>query len=164
MVAFLMAQADIASYLIRIPKEFEILSIFIAGLCFVSVFTIAPSVVVLGQLAVENSLPLVVIVGGIGALCGDYLIFRFFRDRIFNDVNYLRSLSPIRRITKIPYLGISRWIFIVVGALIIASPFPDEVGLAMMGLTKVNMRVFVPLSFILNAAGILVIGLIARAV
>jgi hypothetical protein len=48
--------------------------------------------------------------------------------------------------------------------LIIASPFPDELGLMLMGLSKTNTKVFILLSFVLNFIGILVMGLLLRRV
>lgn len=163
-VAWMLTATDVASFLLGISKEFELLAIFIAGFCFVSIFTILPATIVLGQFAVENSLPIVVLFGGIGALCGDYVIFRFFRNRVSGDMHYLASLSVFKQIKHFHRLRVSRWLFAIIGAIVIASPLPDEVGLAMMGLTKIGMRLFVLLSFSLNALGILMIGMVARAI
>jgi len=60
------------------------------------------------------------------------------------------------------HLRLFRWSMVLFGALVIASPLPDEIGLAMMGLSKVKTLLFIPISFSLNAFGILIIGLIAR--
>jgi hypothetical protein len=49
------------------------------------------------------------------------------------------------------------------GALIIASPLPDELGLVFLGISKLKTRYFLPLSFVLNFFGILIIGLIAKS-
>ena len=51
----------------------------------------------------------------------------------------------------------------MLGALIIASPLPDELGLAMMGVARIKLRVLIPISLVLNFAGIVLIGLIANA-
>ncbi|OGG78335.1 hypothetical protein A3A36_01445 [Candidatus Kaiserbacteria bacterium RIFCSPLOWO2_01_FULL_52_12b] len=55
-----------------------------------------------------------------------------------------------------------KWLIPFVGALIIASPLPDEAGLAMMGLSKMKTSVFIPISFALNFLGILAIGIFAK--
>jgi len=44
----------------------------------------------------------------------------------------------------------------------VISPLPDELGLAMMGLSKMKTSLFIPISFILNSLGILAIGLITK--
>ena len=49
------------------------------------------------------------------------------------------------------------------GAIIIASPLPDELGLAMMGLSRVPIAAFIPISYTMNFLGILLIEFIAGA-
>ena len=51
-----------------------------------------------------------------------------------------------------------------IGALIIASPLPDELGLVMLGAAGVKTKYFIILSFSLNFAGLVAIGLITKAV
>jgi hypothetical protein len=41
------------------------------------------------------------------------------------------------------------------GAVIIASPFPDEIGVSLMGMARMSGLAFVALTYVLNAAGIL---------
>src|SRR3989344_5750951 len=54
--------------------------------------------------------------------------------------------------------GYSPWeIGLVVGAILIASPLPDEIGVSLMGLSKISTIRFVILSFVLNATGIFLI-------
>lgn len=163
-VAWMLTATDVASFLLGISTEFELLAIFVAGFCFVSIFTILPATVVLGQFAIEQSLPLVAVIGGLGALCGDYVIFRFFRDRIAGDMRFFSSLTFFRQLKHFHRLHVSRWFLAIVGAIIVASPLPDEVGLAMLGLTKIGMRLFVPVSFVLNTGSIVLVGLVARAI
>ena len=56
-----------------------------------------------------------------------------------------------------------RWFLMGVGALIIALPLPDEIGLVMMGLSRMKARHLIPISFVLNSLGIALVGLVARA-
>jgi len=162
--AWMLTATDVVGLLLDISNEFELVAIFVAGFCFVSIFTILPATVVLGQFAIEQSLPLVAVIGGMGALCGDYVIFRFFRNRISGDMHYLASLPVLKQIKHFHRLRVSRWLFAIIGAIVIASPLPDEVGLAMMGLTTIGARLFAVLSFSLNTIGIVLIGLVARAI
>jgi hypothetical protein len=50
------------------------------------------------------------------------------------------------------------------GGLIIASPLPDELGLALMGFVKTNNWTFAIISILCNALGIFVIAVVARAI
>jgi hypothetical protein len=50
----------------------------------------------------------------------------------------------------------------VVGAVIIASPLPDELGLALLGFSRIDRRYFFAISYTMNFIGIVLIGLAAR--
>src|SRR5574339_602266 len=62
------------------------LGAFIAGIFFVSTFTVAPASVVLFYLARELSPLEVAIFAGVGGVLGDYLIFSFLRERVFEEI------------------------------------------------------------------------------
>lgn len=136
-------------------KDFAILASLISGMFFVSIFTVAPATVALIELAEISSPFSVALFGGIGALLGDLLIFRFFRDSL--SVNLLDKLMGAEEtwLTKLARLKIFKLLGPLIGALVIISPFPDEIGLAMMGFCKVKTKVFIPVSFALNFIGIL---------
>jgi membrane protein DedA with SNARE-associated domain len=119
--------------------------------------------VALGEIARTNSLILTAVVGGVGAMLGDLVIFRFVKNSLANDFAVLMRHGAPKRLTAVFRLKFFRWFIAFLGALVIASPLPDELGLAMMGLTKVKTAVFLPLSFVFNAIGILIIGLVARS-
>lgn len=141
----------------------EFIGSFVAGILFTSIFTAAPATVILGTIARETPVWLVALYGGLGALLGDFIIFHFVERRLKEDFAYLLQKTDTERFVSIFHRRLFRWLFQFVGALVVASPLPDEVGLAMMGLSKMRPSLFIPLSFFLNSVGILVIGVIARA-
>ena len=162
--AVVLSQTELARYILGLPQGLESAAIFLAGSLFTSVFTVAPSIVIFGQLAVENSFPLVVFLGALGAVCGDYIIFSLFRNHIERD---LHALIPLTRGARLKHLMRSRLIrsvLVAVGAVIIVSPLPDELGLTLMGLSKTNYRTFFIVSFIANAVGIAMVGLVAQEI
>ncbi|MBI2024299.1 hypothetical protein HYT00_02855 [Candidatus Giovannonibacteria bacterium] len=161
-VAIIIAKTGVLANILTSTQEMEILGSLIAGMFFVSIFTAAPAGVVLFEIAAANSIWEVALFGGIGALAGDLLIFRFIRDSLSEDIHWLIRKTKQERFFSIFRLKMFRWIAPFIGALIVASPLPDEVGLAMMGLFKMKMLVFVPISFSLNFLGILIIGLFAK--
>ena len=162
-IAVILARTGALKDLITSTQEVRFIGSFIAGIFFVSVFTAAPATVALGEIAQSNSVIAVAILGGLGALIGDLIIFRFVKDRVSEHFSYLIKASKTERIVSIFKLKLFRWIIPFVGALIIASPLPDEIGVAMLGLSKMKNSYFILLSFVLNSAGILIIGLIAKA-
>src|SRR3989338_294601 len=162
-IAIILAKTGVFKDLITSTQEVRYIGSFIAGIFFVSVFTAAPATVALGEIAQSNSVMVVAILGGLGALIGDLIIFRFVKDRVSEHFDYLIKISKSKRLLSIFKLKLFRWIVPFVGALIIASPLPDEIGVAMLGLSKMKNSYFILLSFLLNSAGILIIGLIAKA-
>jgi hypothetical protein len=109
-----------------------------------------------------NPIWAVVLIGGLGAVIGDYIIFRFIRDRVTDDVEFLVKKSVRHEWSLIFKKRLFRWLGPFIGALIIASPFPDEFGIALMGMAKLKDRIFLPLSFTFNALGILVIWFVSQ--
>lgn len=145
-------------------EEQTALGSFISGILFVSVFTIAPASIVLAELAQSSSLTTVALFGGLGAMLGDALIFLFVRDIFREDLEeFLKKHKKVRIISHL-HFGFLRWLSPLIGALIIASPLPDELGITMLGLSKLKLRTLLPITFVLNAVGIFLIGLAARSI
>lgn len=131
-----------------------ILASFVAGIFFTSAFTIAPASIAFAHLAETVPVSTLAIWGALGALCGDLILFFFIRDRFAEDLK--RSLKPsfVKHIAHSFHFGFLKWLSPVIGAMIIASPLPDELGLTLMGLSKTRLALLVPISFIMNLAGI----------
>lgn len=136
---------------------------FIAGAFFTSVMTTAPAMAFLGGLSLHGNPVLVALVGGLGAVLGDYLIFAFVRDRIGDDVAYLLARTGTPRFIKIFHRRTFEWMLPLFGGLIIASPLPDELGLALLGIAKMPTSRFLVISYAFNTIGILLIGLAAHS-
>lgn len=136
---------------------------FLTGILFVSIFTVAPAAVVLYFLADHLNPLLVAFFAGLGAVAGDYLIFRFLKDRVFDELTplFLRNGGNLLvKLFKTPYFG---WLLPFVGAFIIASPFPDEIGIGLLGASKLKSYQFLILSFLLNSIGIFLVIIAARS-
>ncbi len=163
-VAVLLVRTGSVERLLVSVGGFTIFGSFFAGIFFVSAFTVAPAAAVLVEFFRANSLLEVAFAGGLGALAGDYLMFRFLRDRVAEDIASLLRHSRLRRLLAVFRLRCFRWVTPLAGALIVASPFPDEIGLALMGLSRLRTAIFLPISFALNFLGILAMGLAVKAI
>jgi xanthosine utilization system XapX-like protein len=161
-VAFFLSSIGVVDWLVSITSGFYIVSSFIAGMFFTSVFTTAPAIVLLGSIGSTNPPLIVALVGGLGALIGDFIIFRFFKKDLSQDVDYALTLTHSEKIQKLLELKTFRWFITSIGALIIASPLPDELGLAFLGLSRIPFKLFVPISFVFNVIGIYIITILAR--
>lgn len=163
-LAVFLVRAGIAEQFVIWLDGWSWLGVVVAGMLFTSVFTTGSAIVLLGTFAETTPLPVLAVFGGLGAVLGDYIIFRFVKDRLSEDLEYLLSFSGKKRLSAIFRTQFFRLLVPFLGALVIASPLPDEIGVAMLGLSKVRNRVFLPLSFVLNGVGILVVGWIAKSV
>jgi len=162
-VFYFLADTDLVKNLISKIGSFSYLGSFFSGIFFVSIFTVAPAALVIFDLA-KNLNPLsVAITAGIGAVVGDYLIFRFLKDRVFEELSPIFQKvggSFLKKLFLSPFFA---WLIPIAGAFIIASPLPDEVGISMMGLSKVKNWHFILITFLLNATGIFLVVALARS-
>jgi hypothetical protein len=131
----------------------EILVSFFSGIFFTSIFTIAPASIALVDVS-GISIMEVSFWGALGALCGDLILFFFIRDRFAKNVMASMRPSVLRQILKTFHFGFMKWLAPVIGALIIASPLPDEFGLALLGFSKTKLSLLVPMAFVMNFVGI----------
>ncbi|OGG78336.1 hypothetical protein A3A36_01450 [Candidatus Kaiserbacteria bacterium RIFCSPLOWO2_01_FULL_52_12b] len=88
-VAFILAKTGAVAGILTSTHEWELLGSLVAGIFFVSIFTAAPAGVVFIEIAAANSIWEVALLGGIGALIGDLLIFSFIKDSISEDIHWL---------------------------------------------------------------------------
>lgn len=134
------------------------LGAFIAGILFVSTFTVATGAVILLVLAERLSPVEIGIIAGLGAVVGDFTIFRFIKDNLANELtdiyNHIDGNHHLTRVLHSRYFG---WTLPVIGAIVIASPFPDEIGVSLMSISKMKTYQFLLVSFILNAIGIFLV-------
>ena len=165
LVAFLLNEGGAFEIIIKGSESTRLLGSFVAGLFFTSFLTTAPSILVLGKIATESSsiIP-VALVGGAGALIGDLLIFSFVKDTIVMNARKIVCNSKTKRIAGICTGRIFRFVTPVIGALIIASPFPDEIGLSLLGFSRMKLSFFIPISYIMNTLGIVAIALVAQSI
>lgn len=167
-VALLLLRTDILKDIIDSTKSFEILGSFIAGLFFTSVFTTAPAIVALAEISKLTPLWEVAVVGALGSAIGDCIIFRFIRDEfaehIIEILSHKKEGRKVRAIFHaLSKIRIFRWFTFLVGGLIIASPLPDELGISILGFSKMKLSWFIPISFFFNCLGIVIIGLVAAS-
>lgn len=131
---------------------------FIAGILFVSTFTVATGAVILLVLAERLSPIEIGIIAGFGAVVGDVTIFRFIKNNLIQEFSLIyEHIDGDHHFTKVLHSKYFSWTLPVIGAIIIASPLPDEVGVSLMGISKMKTYQFLVVSFLLNAVGIFLI-------
>lgn len=160
---YLLADTPIVHGVVQHIGGYGYLGSFITGIFFVSTFTVAPASVVLFHLAEQYEVLYIALTAGAGAVVGDVLLFRFLRDGVFEEYEPLMQKLKRRHMFELFKTPFFAWLTPVVGALIIASPFPDEVGIGLMGFSRVKQWQFALLTYVLNTLGILLIVFLAQA-
>lgn len=145
------------SFLLHLGN-FGYLGAFIAGILFVSTFTVATGALILLVLAETLSAYEIGLIAGLGAVVGDVIIFHFVKDNLASEItdmyNHIDRGNHLNKIFHSKYFS---WMLPVLGSLIIASPLPDELGVTLMGLSKTKTVKFVVISYFLNSLGIFLI-------
>lgn len=150
----IIANTGLLDIMVKGFREYYILASFFTGIFFTSIFTISPSSVMLARIAENAPHHGVAIWGAMGAMCGDLVLFFFIRDRFTVDIMNMVKKSTIKQVFHSLHFGFMKWLSPLLGALIIASPLPDEFAMTLLGMSKVRMAVLIPLSFIMNMLGI----------
>ena len=142
-------------------NSFSYLGAFIAGLFFSFGFTAPFSA---GFFIVSNppNLLIAALVGGLGALIADLIIFSLVKLSFKDEFEILRKTKLIRTVEILIEKSVGKKIKIYLmyafAGILIASPLPDEVGITMLaGLSHIKLRPLAAISFILNSLGILVL-------
>lgn len=135
---------------------------FISGVLFTSALSTPFSLAMFYVLS-DSVPPLqVALIGGLGAALGDMIIVKIFRDSFFDDVETARKTLKIKRPSRILHNPFFRFFAPILGVIIIASPFPDELGLMLLGASKLKTSQLLILTYFMNAAGIYLLSLGAR--
>ena len=146
--------------------EWGYLGAFLGGMLFSSTFTVSIGSVILFILANNNLSSIeIAIFGAIGGVVCDFIIFQTIRSRgLVDEIKHIFEFlggEKLHHIVKTKYFS---WTLPVIGAIIIASPFPDEIGVSLMGISHMKPQRFLLLSLCMNFTGIFLIVSAARII
>lgn len=135
-----------------------VLGAVLGGIFYTSFLSSPVSLAMLFVLSQHANPILLALVAGLGSIIGDLLIVKLFRSNFFSKTIVFNH--PALKIIK-KFLVNYKLEFIVqlTALVIIASPFPDEIGLAMLGISQMPYKQLALLSYVLNTVGILMIVL-----
>ncbi len=143
---------------------------FAAGLLFSYGFTTPFAIAAFVAMAHEVNPWVAAPLAGFGALISDLIIFELLRVSEFGKE--IRRLGQTDFVTRVHSLihhetvpeHLRKYALWLLAAIVIASPLPDEIGVALLsGTTNLSERAFSILCFIVNTLGILVIFQLALA-
>lgn len=161
-IAIILAQNQaFKDWLLRLGS-LEYIGALFAGMLFVSSFTVAISTVVIGVMT-ENIHPIALgLIGGVGAVMGDFLVFKLVRSYLQEELAKLFGKAETSHIKALLHSKYIAWTLPIIGVFIIASPLPDELGVSLLGISKMSDAKFILISYLSNAVGILMIASVAK--
>jgi len=146
-------------------KSWGYIGIFISGIFLAYGFTAAPATALMLILAKDSNLFLACIIGGIGAMLADTFLFQFIKSEFKDEIKSLSHEKFVKKIGNEIPKRIKSYLAPTIAGIFIASPLPDEIGISILAtITKLPIKVFSSLSFILHTLGILTILLIGKVI
>lgn len=159
-LAYFFFQIPAVSEAVSSFDSFIYLPIFFGGLLYSAGFTTPLATGFFLNYSVHNIF-ISSLIGGLGALVADLGIFSFVRLSFMNEFKKLEKTSFIKHIlsyTKSINSGVRQFFVYIIACLIIASPLPDELAVAMLaGFTKVHPYGFALISYVGNIVGIYIL-------
>lgn len=145
------------------------LTMFAGGLLFSFGFTTPFAIAIFIEMAATVNPVLGAAIAGIGAMTSDLLIFKFIRFSFMDEIEQLKKIQPLRwfrRMEKdtVP-TQIQKYIAWSIAGIILASPFPDELGVSVLsGDAHIHGKPFAAFCFTMNTLGVLLVLLGATSI
>lgn len=152
----------------QVLLSLNLFGVFFSGVLYAYGFTAPSAALILLSLAKEENIILAGMVGGLGALAGDLMLFFFVRRTFAGEIEQISKNRFFRFVEKEEkrILGrLQKYFLSAFASFLIASPLPTEIGVGLMASRKhLSARKFAVIAYSLHTAGIMVILLIGRAV
>jgi hypothetical protein len=153
--ALILSRLPFFAVIIKEIEKFGYFGAVFSGFLFTSTFTAATGALLLLNFAKILDPFWLIVCGVSGALSADILIFLFVKDKVSEDITpiyeHFLAKNHLKKIIHTKYFS---WTLPVIGALIIASPLPDELGISLMGLSSTTLLQFALISLLSHSLGI----------
>lgn len=157
---FLFSNSQVQNIVANLGK-IKYLGELIGGMLFAFGFT-TPFAVGFFILLQPSNIWIAALIGGLGALISDLLIFKFVKISLEDEFREINKTAPLRKFSYMLSHTISKkiklYMLYAFSGIVLASPLPDELGILMLaGITKIKMNILAIVSFISNTIGILIL-------
>lgn len=153
-LGFLLFAYPLTHELLRKLADFGYLGALLGGALFVWSYSVGIGLAIL--LTLKEELPLVplAIAGGIGGMLGDLVIFRFVKSTLKRELLDIAHKLWGKKAVKNVRKGPLKFFLPVIGVIIVLSPFPDELGISLMGLSRISTIQFILLTATLDSINV----------
>ncbi|MFA5026236.1 MAG: VTT domain-containing protein [Candidatus Shapirobacteria bacterium] len=143
---------------IEATEKFGYLGAIVSGFLFTSTFTAATSGLLLINFAKFLDPFWLIVCAAIGALTSDLLIFRFVKNKVAEDITpvyeHFITKNHLHKIVHTKYFS---WTLPVIGAMIMATPLPDELGVSLLGLSHMSFWKFFLVSLLSHSVAMFIL-------
>ena len=149
----------------NLVSSFGYIGTFLSGSFFTYGFTSAPATALLLIISKEQNIILAGLIAGFGALIGDLIIFTFIRFSFKDEIKDISRSRLYKIIDKKTHHLFKRYFNPILAGFIIASPLPDEIGVALFAASMhISRRLFSVISYLVNTLGIFIILMIGKSI
>lgn len=158
LIAYIVFRQPAVSSFLSGLNNLSYLGVFIAGLLFSYGFT-TPFAIGLFLTIKPDSIPIAIILGALGAFLSDFMIFKLIKTSFMDEFREIEETKPMKKFEHLINTKIRKkiklYLLYVFSGLIIASPLPDEFGVALLaGVGHIKTHTFTILSLFVNAVAI----------
>lgn len=157
LAAILLSQTDAFRSLLLHMGTWRYIGAFLGGMLITSTLTAPMGILIILMLAKQYAPVEITLLAGLGAVLCDALIFYFIRNNLSKDMKDLYTYFGGSHIKHVFHSKYFHWTLPVLGALMIATPLPDELGVSLLSLSKMKLPQFILTSFCLHTIGIFLI-------
>ncbi|OGY58493.1 MAG: hypothetical protein A3H06_02195 [Candidatus Colwellbacteria bacterium RIFCSPLOWO2_12_FULL_44_13] len=167
-IAVFLAWSGILEFLAGALGTLGYLGALFVGMLFAFSFTAPLAAVTFYFLGEFHNPFLIALLGGVGAAFGDFAIFGFLKNRLFTELEELweRHNHAFRKdfVTHLFHTRLFHGLGLFLAGVLILSPLPDELGVAIFAYYNLKPQQLLPLSAALNGLGIFFIAAFGSAV
>lgn len=139
---------------------------FLAGMFFSTSFGGAAGALFLLDLGGVLNPYLVAVLGGLGAMLADLLIYEIVKDGLLQEIKLiLTNFIPLEKREIMERMSRKRffiWGMPFLASFFIASPLPDEIGVSLFSLINFKPKYLSVITFLLNTIGIFIIVMLGH--
>jgi hypothetical protein len=137
--------------------------IFIVGMMYSYSFTLSLGALLLPAFLDQYSPAVIAIFGGLGGTFADMTMFQMVKNNLKQEMKALAKTNFMKAVSKLPLMKFD-WFRDILGAILIASPLPDEIGIAVMASAHLSENAFRLIALIANVIGIYLLVTAAAAI
>jgi len=135
--------------------SFGYVGTFFAEIFYSYGFTAAPATAIFLVLAREQDLIFAGLIGGLGALLSDIVIFLFIRRTFIEEIQRMSNRKFFKGVQKNTPKILREYLTMIFAGFIIASPLPTEIGVTLMAASRdISTKKFTLLAYLLHTTGI----------